>query len=819
LERWEIVGPRGFAIAGGAVTALGVVLLFVLAANRGWIGPAERVALGAVASALVFGVGLALHARYGQYAAALGAVGAGIAGAYATLAAATALYDLVPDALALPLAALIAAVAVAVSLRWSSEIVAGLGLVGSALAPALESIDTGLTASSAAFAVIVLAATGAVAVPRGWQRLLGVVAAVVGVQVAALVLADDAAGDPATIAVAASLALVVLAIGCALQWRSGHRELGRLALSLLLADVGFALLAGFVLFDGRERGLALAVAAAVVAAVWASLRRHQPDLGLVLGVSALAVGAVATGDLLVSDEALTLAWAAQAALLTTLAARLQDARLAAMGYGYLIAAAANALGFAAPPSLLFDAAETDALAAAAPAATAVAAVVAGVSLGTAYRSSGEEGVLAWMSVVRAWLLRVRATLQEALLFSAGALGVYAVSVLLVDVAFEAGHVAASGVAAAAGVAAVAVAAWRRSTWLVVAGFTSLALVLGEALAFDIDEFLVDDRSTGGWSVLEAAAGLFLGGAALRVLHPSTRRLGIVSGIAGSLALLAANVGVLLVVPQDEGGGTDHVLLGLAFALVAATYLSAAAAVFRVQRLRNLSTTLWTLGLLALLEAEAAFADDLELTLAAYAATAAAVAVVGRATGEQRLWLASSALGSAATLCTLVAVTSPDRFVEASSSPAADIWVLAACIGALVVVAATAPAYRLAAAGVTAGVTLYGASLAILELAERISGASVQTDFERGHTAVSAAWALLGLGLLVVGLLRGAGWLRIGGLALFGVSLAKIFVYDLSELSSLARALSFLAVGGLLLAAGFFVQRLSERLGPGRGAST
>jgi len=51
-------------------------------------------------------------------------------------------------------------------------------------------------------------------------------------------------------------------------------------------------------------------------------------------------------------------------------------------------------------------------------------------------------------------------------------------------------------------------------------------------------------------------------------------------------------------------------------------------------------------------------------------------------------------------------------------------------------------------------------------------------------------------------------LQLGGFALFGVSLAKPFLYDLAFLSSVARAFSFLAVGGVLLLAGFFYQRLS-----------
>ena len=97
--------------------ALGIGFFFVLAANRGWIGEGMRIALGASASALVFTAGLVLRARYGQYWSALAAVAAGIAGAYATLAAAAVRFDLVPDALALPLAGLIAAAGTTVAIR------------------------------------------------------------------------------------------------------------------------------------------------------------------------------------------------------------------------------------------------------------------------------------------------------------------------------------------------------------------------------------------------------------------------------------------------------------------------------------------------------------------------------------------------------------------------------------------------------------------------------------------------------------------------------------------------------------------------------
>ena len=49
-----------------------------------------------------------------------------------------------------------------------------------------------------------------------------------------------------------------------------------------------------------------------------------------------------------------------------------------------------------------------------------------------------------------------------------------------------------------------------------------------------------------------------------------------------------------------------------------------------------------------------------------------------------------------------------------------------------------------------------------------------------------------------------------GFGVFGVVLAKIFFYDLPSLSSVTRALSFMAVGALLLTAGYFYQRLAQR---------
>jgi uncharacterized membrane protein len=61
-------------------------------------------------------------------------------------------------------------------------------------------------------------------------------------------------------------------------------------------------------------------------------------------------------------------------------------------------------------------------------------------------------------------------------------------------------------------------------------------------------------------------------------------------------------------------------------------------------------------------------------------------------------------------------------------------------------------------------------------------------------------------------------LRIAGLALFAVAVGKLFLFDLSFLSSVTRAVSFLAVGAVLLAGGFFYQRISA-VSPGTSSGS
>jgi len=86
--------------------------------------------------------------------------------------------------------------------------------------------------------------------------------------------------------------------------------------------------------------------------------------------------------------------------------------------------------------------------------------------------------------------------------------------------------------------------------------------------------------------------------------------------------------------------------------------------------------------------------------------------------------------------------------------------------------------------------------------------------EIGQAWLSAFWAATGLGAVIWGMLRKSPKTRLGGLALLTVAIAKVWTYDLAELEELARALSFVALGLLLLAGAFAYQRFKPEEGEG-----
>jgi uncharacterized membrane protein len=281
-----------------------------------------------------------------------------------------------------------------------------------------------------------------------------------------------------------------------------------------------------------------------------------------------------------------------------------------------------------------------------------------------------------------------------------------------------------------------------------------------------------------------------------------------------------------------GGQTAE---NLALLPLAALYGLLAALVLK--RERDLSTFLWAPALIVAGAASWQLLDGTWLVLA-WSAAAAGLAAIAHWTREQRFYVASFAYLTLAVGRALSYDAPLGDLFQANRHPEAGVLALLCAIGAAAVFARflgdrpdVAPnetgAYaelahaldsrrklwlRTAEAAVAA-LCVYAISLTILGVAEAIGDASVTTNFQRGHSVVSAFWGLIGLTVLYVGLKRGINWLRVVGFGLFGLALAKLFLYDLAFLSSVTRAMSFLAVGALLLVAGFFVQKLSEQKEP------
>jgi hypothetical protein len=297
--------------------------------------------------------------------------------------------------------------------------------------------------------------------------------------------------------------------------------------------------------------------------------------------------------------------------------------------------------------------------------------------------------------------------------------------------------------------------------------------------------------------------------------------------------------VAAVVELVDGDWNGIDLEGAAFLGLAAVYGAFAAAVFPAARHRDLSTLLWVPAAVLVAVACAELLDETYLTLA-WSAVAVVFAFLAVAVQERRLHLASLGFLALALGNAVVLEAPPAELFSANRHPGEGVpslvFALLAALGLAFFlrpepgvqpswtlrgeikwssvgdeVVARTPLWRAVLLAVAGVVALYAASLTILELFQWASPASVATDFQRGHTAVSALWGLVGLALLYVGLTRRSRAFRLAGFALFAVSLAKLFLYDLSYLSSLARAFSFLAVGAVLLLGGFFYQRLSQQL--------
>jgi hypothetical protein len=169
IEFERLFGGRVLGWIGGVAVLLGLVFFLRSAVDSSWFTEEVRTLMAAFGSLFLLGFGVWLHERRGRLEVARMAVAIAIPGLYATTVVATQTYELISPLLGLEAAALIGAVGVFIAVRWSSVLVAGVGMLGALAAPML--VGTTTDGGSIAFVAMALAAGVGVLLWQRWNWL------------------------------------------------------------------------------------------------------------------------------------------------------------------------------------------------------------------------------------------------------------------------------------------------------------------------------------------------------------------------------------------------------------------------------------------------------------------------------------------------------------------------------------------------------------------------------------------------------------------------------------------------------------------------
>jgi uncharacterized membrane protein len=169
---WEsLLGVKGAAWLGGIALFTAAVLLIKLAIDQGLITPALRIGL-LVTTGLGLLLGAELYLRRGYATTANALSGSGVAILYAAFFAGHNLYGLFPMSVAFALMIVVTVTAVVASVRYDSPAIALLGLLGGFATPLL--LSTGEDRPIGLFSYLLLLNLGLlfVALRRGWHAFV-----------------------------------------------------------------------------------------------------------------------------------------------------------------------------------------------------------------------------------------------------------------------------------------------------------------------------------------------------------------------------------------------------------------------------------------------------------------------------------------------------------------------------------------------------------------------------------------------------------------------------------------------------------------------
>ncbi|MEW5979208.1 MAG: DUF2339 domain-containing protein [Acidobacteriota bacterium] len=95
---------------------------------------------------------------------------------------------------------------------------------------------------------------------------------------------------------------------------------------------------------------------------------------------------------------------------------------------------------------------------------------------------------------------------------------------------------------------------------------------------------------------------------------------------------------------------------------------------------------------------------------------------------------------------------------------------------------------------------------------RISSYTLKREVaSQKQLAISALWAFYSIFLVTIGIVRRYQPLRLLAIVLFGVTILKVFLVDLSEVERIYRVISFIGLGIVLLAVSFMYQKYQKQI--------
>ncbi|WP_265049889.1 DUF2339 domain-containing protein, partial [Amycolatopsis mediterranei] len=277
----EGAGSRVLAWVGGAVTLLGVVLLLVLAVQRGWLGPLPRVLVGAGFGLALTGTGVWLHRKPTGRTGAFALAATGIATLYLDVVAATTLYEFLPVLAGLAAGLAVAVGGLLVAVRWESPLLAAAVVIGCVVCSPM--IVRGFTPELVTFLLMVQLATAPVQLRRDWPSLT--LSAGIPPLLASVISTAwlGGGGSWANTAAAGGAAVASVGLGLIVLRR---RENDPAALSLLATAVVPTLVAAMLLPKAQAVPIT-AGAGVVLLAVWAARRWWPGFAGQVAGLAGL----------------------------------------------------------------------------------------------------------------------------------------------------------------------------------------------------------------------------------------------------------------------------------------------------------------------------------------------------------------------------------------------------------------------------------------------------------------------------------------------------------------------------------------------------